>query len=83
MIPPVTIDQDHVPAVFYTNLTIRQQIEAGNAKPELFLSINNLFDKDPPPSDTNNISLGTSRVVDPLLYDTIGRYITVGGRIRF
>ncbi len=83
VIPPVTIDQDHVPAVFYTNLTIRQQIEAGNAKPELFLSINNLFDKDPPPSDTNNISLGTSRVVDPLLYDTIGRYITVGGRIRF
>ncbi|ONF95383.1 TonB-dependent receptor plug domain-containing protein [Sphingomonas jeddahensis] len=82
-IPPVTVDVDRVPEVFYTNLTIRQQIEAGNAKPELFLTINNLFDKDPPPSDTNNITLGTSRVVDPLLYDTIGRYITVGGRIRF
>lgn len=83
VIPPITVDQDHVPEVFYTNLTIRQQIEAGNAKPELFLSINNLFDKDPPPSETNNITLGTSRVVDPLLYDTIGRYITIGGRIRF
>jgi outer membrane receptor protein involved in Fe transport len=82
-IPPVTVDIDHVPEVFYTNLTLRQQIEAGNAKPELFLSINNLFDKDPPPSDTNNITLGTSRVVDPLLYDTVGRYVTVGGRIRF
>lgn len=82
-VPPVTVDIDRVPKVFYTNLTLRQQIEAGNAKPELFLSINNLFDKDPPPSDTNNITLGTSRVVDPLLYDTVGRYITVGGRIRF
>lgn len=82
-VPPVTVDIDRVPRVFYTNLTLRQQIEAGNAKPELFLSINNLFDKDPPPSDTNNITLGTSRVVDPLLYDTVGRYITIGGRIRF
>ena len=82
-IPPITVDIDRVPEVFYTNLTVRQQIEAGNAKPELFLSINNLFDKEPPPSETNNITLGTSRVVDPLLYDTIGRYITVGGRIRF
>ena len=82
-IPPVTVDIDRVPEVFYTNLTLRQQFEAGDAKPELFVSINNLFDKDPPPSDTNNITLGTSRVVDPLLYDTVGRYITIGGRIRF
>jgi outer membrane receptor protein involved in Fe transport len=83
VIAPVTVDDDHVPRVFYTNLTLRQQIEAGDVKPELFLTVNNLFDKDPPPSETNNISLGTSRVVDPLLYDTVGRYITVGGRIRF
>ncbi len=83
VIAPITVDNDHVPEVFYTNLTIRQQFEAGNAKPELFVSINNLFDKDPPPSETNNITLGTSRVVDPLLYDTVGRYITIGGRIRF
>ncbi len=83
VIPPITVDQDHVPEVFYTNVTLRQQIEAGNMKPELFLTVNNLFDKDPPPSDTNNVTLGTSRVVDPLLYDTMGRYITVGGRIRF
>ena len=83
VIAPITVDQDRVPEVFYTNLTIRQQFEAGNAKPELFLTVNNLFDRDPPPSDTNNVTLGTSRQVDPLLYDTVGRYITIGGRIRF
>jgi outer membrane receptor protein involved in Fe transport len=83
VIAPATVDIDRVPRVFYTNLTVRQRIEAGGVKPELFLTINNLFDKDPPPSDTNNLTLGTSRVVDPLLYDTVGRYVTIGGRIRF
>ena len=81
--PPTTIDDDHVPAVFYTNLTLRQQFKAGEATPELFLSVNNLFDRDPPPSGVPTVSLGTLRSIDPPLYDTVGRYCTSGGRIRF
>jgi len=82
VIPPLTVDNNHVPRTFYTSLTVRQRFDAGNVKPELFFTINNLFDQNPRIAETNSLGLGTSRVTDPTLYDTIGRYITIGARVR-
>lgn len=84
VIPPTTVDDNHVPASFYTNLTLRQEIETGSAvTPELFVTVNNLFDQKPRINETNSLGLGTARYVDPTLDDVVGRYFTVGARIRF
>ena len=84
VIPPTTVDNNHVPASFYTNLTVRQRIEMdGDVTPELFFSVTNLFDQKPRINETNSLGLSTARYVDPTLDDVIGRYFTVGARIRF
>lgn len=84
VILPTTIDDNHVPASFYTNLTLRQEIATGgSAKPEIFASVSNVFDQKPRINNTNSLGLGTARYVDPTLDDVVGRYFTVGARIRF
>ncbi|MES2987931.1 MAG: TonB-dependent receptor [Pseudomonadota bacterium] len=82
-VPPSTIDNDHVGAVAYTSLTVRHKFEGKGFTPELFLTVNNLFDRDPPVSGTQSGAVGIARAADPTLYDVLGRYVTVGARARF
>ncbi len=71
-----------VGAVFYTDLTIRGKINIGEGrKLEPFLTINNLFDRNPPliPGTVPGVNLPTNIAV----YDIVGRAYTAGVRFKF
>lgn len=69
------------PSVWYTDLTISGRIEAKGGTFEPFLTINNLFDRDPPlvPGTIPGVNLPTIISV----YDTVGRAFTAGLRFKF
>ncbi|HEY8538715.1 MAG TPA: TonB-dependent receptor [Steroidobacteraceae bacterium] len=66
-------------SVSYTDLTLRYRFE--RAGTEAFLTVNNLFDRDPPliPGSTPGVNLPTIISV----YDTVGRAFTAGVRVSF
>jgi iron complex outermembrane receptor protein len=71
----VDIDDNSLPAVWYTDLT--GVLKLGES--ELFLTVNNLLNEDPPPSPAvSTFQDGADRA----LYDFIGRYYTLGMRWR-
>lgn len=77
---------NHVKSVFYTDLTLTQRIGPENDRlnVELFLTINNLFDKTPPLAPSAFFVFGVSNGQTNLsLFDVIGRQYTAGARVRF
>ena len=70
-----------VGAVGYTDLSLRYKIPVGGGDVELFGTVNNLFDKDPPliPGITPGVNLPTNIST----YDIIGRAFTGGVRFKF
>lgn len=77
----ININDNTIPAVFYTDLTVKYRLEISNREFELFGTINNLFDKDPPLAAQSIASL--QRYSNFALYDVIGRYLTAGVRFKF
>jgi iron complex outermembrane receptor protein len=73
------VADNHLSAVFYTDLTARYEI--ASARTELFATINNLFDRDPPIAPQQ--SSERFRPTNFAVYDAIGRYYTVGARVKF
>jgi outer membrane receptor protein involved in Fe transport len=71
----------HVPAVWYTDLTIGYKMPTISNSFEIYTTINNLFDQDPP--ITPNGALTTPRPANGALYDLVGRYFSVGVRMAF
>ena len=79
----VTIDDNSVDSVFYTDLTFNYAGGSGGGTPwEVFFTVNNLLDEAPP--DMYSV-VGRAGVGGPntLLYDTIGRRLTAGVRVNF
>jgi iron complex outermembrane receptor protein len=69
----VNIVNNHIPAFTYFDLQLNARIPvAKGPQLELYANATNLLDKDPPVSAT----------FSPY-YDVVGRYITVGARVRF
>lgn len=77
----VTINDNSMPAVWYTDLSLRYRLEVASADSELFLSINNLFNKTPPLFPNGSPILPSQ--YNRLLYDGIGRYYTAGLKFKF
>ncbi|MFT3978386.1 MAG: TonB-dependent receptor [Sphingomonas bacterium] len=75
------INISRVPAVWYTDLTLRLRVPRVSRSAEFFLTVNNLFDRDPPidPRFANFGTVPTNRS----LYDVVGRQFTSGIRFRF
>jgi outer membrane receptor protein involved in Fe transport len=79
----VTIDDNTVDSVLYTDLTFNYRGgENGETPWEAFFTVNNLLDEAPP--DMYSV-VGRAGVGGPntLLYDTIGRRFTAGVRVNF
>jgi outer membrane receptor protein involved in Fe transport len=79
----VTIDDNTVDSVLYTDLTFNfAGRKAGNTHWETFLTVNNLTNEAPP---AQYPTIGRAGVPGPntYLYDTIGRRYTVGLRLDF
>lgn len=77
-VEPNTIENNRVKSVFYTDLTASVELKQGY---RFFLTVNNLFDRDPPLAP--NGTLFTFIPTNPLLYDVIGRQFTAGVNIKF
>lgn len=65
------ITNNRVPAYAYVDLQLSKTIEAGGREFDIYANVSNLFDKDPP----------IASLFSPF-YDTVGRFVTVGARIR-
>ena len=71
-----------MPTVFYTDATANVSLPAWSGNADLFLTVNNLFDRVPPlwpVFGSPGNQLPTARSV----YDINGRYITIGLRAKF
>jgi len=77
----VDIDDNHLPAVAYTDLTARYSFDVGGKQWELYGTINNLFDKDPP-REASQFFVFATIPSNSYLYDAIGRAYTLGLRIK-
>jgi prepilin-type processing-associated H-X9-DG protein len=78
---PIAFVDGHVSPVFYTDLALRFKVPARGGEFELFGTINNLFDKQPPiiPGTVPGVNLPTNIAV----YDIVGRAFTAGVRFKF
>lgn len=71
-----------VGAVWYTDATVTAKIAGGGlGEAELFFTVNNLFDRDPPVIPTY-FFYGTI-ATNYQVYDVIGRTFSIGARLRF
>lgn len=77
-----SIDYNHVPARTYVDLTLRQRLKA-TGNPEIYLTVNNLFDVDPPPAPTRIGAPASILGTNPTLYDVVGRQFNIGARFSF
>lgn len=71
-----------LPSVFYTDLTLAYKLGGADSGREIFLTANNLFDKDPPFIATGP-STGLQMATITEVYDTAGLSFTAGVRFKF
>lgn len=81
-IPGQIFAEPHVGAVFYTDVTAKVKINAGNTKFELYGTVNNLFNRRPP-FLPNRFAANLAFPTVPNLYDLDNRYFTIGARVAF
>jgi len=70
-----SISDNHVDSRFYVNLFGSVYLDDAKTV-ELFGSVSNLFNTDPPPAPE------TQFYTNPVYFDTLGRYFRFGGRVR-
>jgi outer membrane receptor protein involved in Fe transport len=75
-----SVDFNHVPSIQYTDLTVDYSVSSAM---RLYLTVSNLFDKDPPEAPTRAGLPITTLDTNGTLYDVVGRYFTFGVRFRF
>lgn len=76
-----TLDDNHIPAVFYNDLSFSYDFKfPGSASGQAYVNIENVLNKMPPPiANAQYWYMPTN----PQLYDTIGRTFYVGVRLKF
>ena len=82
--PPIPNDihvNPDVASVWFTNLTLDYATPFERADAHVFLTVNNLFDKQFPiiPGNIPGLNIPTAISV----YDTVGRAYTLGARVKF
>ena len=79
----VDIDKNHVPSVFYTDLSLGYKMPHLGKGAEIYFAVQNLFDRDPPVAPIYGATgfLGTG--TNAYLYDVIGRQFRGGVRFKF
>lgn len=84
-VPLNTISDNTVASRTYVGLSANYKVPFGNAGGswEVFGTINNLFDKDPPFAAGGIIGPGTNYPTNPVYFDTLGAWFRAGVRVRF
>lgn len=68
------------PAIFYADLSLSYRLGWTDKHPELFGTVNNVFNREPPIATLNPTTFSTPTTI---AYDRIGRYYTAGLRFQF
>lgn len=71
-----------VPSVFYADMRLSYEFEIGGSSLEIWGSVTNLFDKDPPITGTYSAFTGYSSQVNTGLWDVLGRRFTLGAKFK-
>lgn len=71
---------NNTPAICYTDATVTFDVGPALARKQFFLSITNLFDRDPPVATLNPTSFSSPT---SSAYDPVGRYFNAGIRLAF
>lgn len=79
----VDIDNNHVPAVFYTDLSLGFKIPEFGKGAQVYFAVQNLFDRDPPVAPIYGATGFLSTGTNGYLYDVIGRQFRAGVRLKF
>ena len=78
----LSAEDNSIESVTYADLSLTYDLDLKVSKDtQLFLTVNNLFDRDPPIVPTGPITF--TRSTNPNFYDVIGRYFTMGVRATF
>lgn len=78
-----SIDFNSVAGRAYTDITAKYKFKARGGQFEAYMTVNNLFDNDPPASPTRVGTPVSILGTNPTLYDIVGRYFTFGLRTTF
>lgn len=76
------IADNSVPAVVYVDVRFDYNFPVGNSSVDLYASITNLFDKDPPVTATFQGFGGYSTQYNAGLFDVLGRRFTIGAKFK-
>ena len=74
----VNIENNSVSSVFYADARIAYDFDLNGSTVELWGSVTNMFDQDPPITPTYSAFLGYAIQTNPGVYDVLGRRYTVG-----
>ncbi len=77
----VYVDENDVPAAFYTDMTVTYDLSAFGSDSQLYLTVTNVWDKMPPISLQPPTSF--NRPTNRNVYEPFGRYFNMGLRFRF
>ena len=77
-----TYADNSVPSVFYADMRLAYEVPVGTSSVEVWGSVNNLFDKDPPVTSTYSGFLGSGLQANAGLFDLLGRRFTVGVKFK-
>jgi outer membrane receptor protein involved in Fe transport len=85
--PYYTINNNHVDGALYFDLSINRRFQVRESRAEAYVSIDNLFNKNPP-LVANPANLGAENTVGQVqtnrsLYDVLGRQFRLGLRMEF
>jgi outer membrane receptor protein involved in Fe transport len=80
---PNSININRVPSRFYLTLGMSYRVQLANMEMELFGTVDNLLDKDPPiaPGSTASV-VQSSYPTNPAFFDTLGRRYRLGLRVK-
>ena len=81
--PTMPLEEGGVGSVHYTNLSLSYDMPVSLAQASLFLNVQNLFNKEPPPASTINPAFpGGQNSTFAVGDDIVGAYYVVGMRVR-
>lgn len=81
--PLVTMDDNSVDSYSVFALSGSYDIDAGGFNTQIFLAIDNLFDKDPPVAPGTGFGGNANGGTNPVFFDAVGRAARVGLRMTF
>ncbi|TIX50504.1 TonB-dependent receptor domain-containing protein [Alteraurantiacibacter aquimixticola] len=82
-LPTYPLADNEIPAVFYMDARFNYDFELAGSDAQVYLSVNNLFDKDPPVIPGYGFFTAAATQTNTALHDVLGRRYTLGVRLKW